>query len=93
MNTLSSSIKAYVEPVVQLGMPSYKANQLSAKVVGFKEEGDNIFTVKLRPRRRSKFIFKPGQHLNILVEIDGKTLKRTFSISSPLAALKKEGII
>ena len=93
MNTLSSNIKAYVEPVVQLGMPSYKANQLSAKIIGFKEEGDNIFTVKLRPRRRSKFIFKPGQHLNILVEINGKTLKRTFSISSPLIALKKDGII
>lgn len=93
MNTLSSNIKAYVEPVVQLGIPSYKANQLSAKVVGFKEEGDNIFTVTLRPRRRSKFIFKPGQHLNLLVDIQGRTLKRTFSISSPLAALKEDGII
>lgn len=79
--TNKESFSAYIESVIQLIKPEWRYKRRSAKVISIKSETKNIYTLTLKPDNKwSGFI--SGQFVLLSVEIDGRMMTRTFSISS-----------
>ena len=90
--TNKESFAAYFEPFVQLFNPEWRYNQLSARVISKRNENHKIYTLTLKPNRRWQ-TFKAGQFVTLSVEINGRLLTRTFSISSAPREFQRHGLI
>lgn len=61
--------------------PVFSLNECLAEVQAIEEECSGVKTVTLRPNRKWRG-FTPGQHVHVSLEVDGVTLRRTWTISS-----------
>jgi stearoyl-CoA 9-desaturase NADPH oxidoreductase len=85
---------AHLEPVIQISSPNFWLNYSVYLVTTVRQEGSNITSYRLKACNRfRKLHFTPGQHVCLAVEINGRRLERTFSISSSHQALQKHGYI
>ena len=94
--TIQKSLKdlsGYIEPVIGLVRPAFRWEGISARIHDIRIENNDFFTIEIKPRTLSHFRFKPGQHISLKVEIDGRAYERMFSISSAIQRLKSESII
>jgi len=85
------SVRSYLEPLIRLFMPQYRAGAIAAKVIGLKKQAGYVLLC-LKPS--SKFLgFTPGQHVDLSIEINGVRVQRTFSICSSLQNFQHQGTI
>lgn len=90
--TNHNSFRAYAEPLVQWIKPGWSAQGIQAQVVNIRPEGSTVFSLVLKPNRKWPG-FTAGQHLDLSVNINGRRLMRTFSLSSSPAMFKQTGLI
>jgi ferredoxin-NADP reductase len=90
--TNKESFGAYFEPFIQLFKPEWRYQQISAKVISKRNDNHKIYTLTLKPDSKWK-TFNAGQHVMLSVEIDGRFLTRTFSISSAPRDFERSGLI
>lgn len=90
--TNKESFSAYFEPFIQLFKPEWRYNQISARVIAKRNENHKIYTITLKPSSRWQG-FKAGQFVMLSVEINGRMLTRTFSISSAPRDFERTGLI
>lgn len=87
-------LMAHLEPIIQIPRPSFWLNYSAHMVTSVRQDGNGITSYRLKACNRfRKLHFTPGQHVCLAVEINGRRLERTFSISSSLQALKEHGYI
>ncbi|WP_164852410.1 flavin reductase family protein [Rheinheimera riviphila] len=85
------SLLSYLEPLIRLVRPTFRAHVSHAKLVQIQQHG-NFLHLTLRPGGRWQG-FIPGQHLQLVLEINGRAISRTFSISSSLQLFLEQGLI
>jgi len=85
------SLSHYLEPLIRLARPSFRAHLSQAQLVGWQVQGGFIH-LTLKPGLRWRG-FMPGQHLQLVLEIAGRAVSRTFSISSSLQQYQQDGLI
>lgn len=90
--TNKESFGAYLEPFIQLAKPDWRYNQMSARVISKRNENHKIYTLTLKPSSRWQG-FQAGQFVMLSVEINGRMLTRTFSISSAPREFERTGLI
>ncbi|MCT6699203.1 flavin reductase family protein [Rheinheimera sp. 4Y26] len=84
---VQSGVRSYLEPVIRLMRPNYRAGLQSATLLSISQQQGDLQDAYLQLQLkagRSFAGFVPGQHLDLTVELDGVLVTRTFSISSPL---------
>lgn len=93
-NTLTNkeSFLAYLEPFIQLIKPEWRYKQCAAEVISKRNENNRIYTLTLKPANNWQN-FKAGQFIMLSVEINGRLLSRTFSISSSPRDFERTGYI
>ncbi len=62
--------------------PVWSGGETILTVADIIEETDDVKTFRLVGEQQMLFSFKPGQFLTLAVDIDGKEVKRSYSISS-----------
>jgi ferredoxin-NADP reductase len=85
------SLSNYLEPLIRLVRPNFRAHWSQARLVNCRQQG-NFIHLLLKPGMRWRG-FVPGQHLQLVLEIDGRAISRTFSISSSLQQYQQRGLI
>lgn len=70
-----------IDDLVGLVRPTWSLGSIRARVVDAKREAPGVRTLVLRPNRWWPG-HAAGQHVQVDVEIDGRRLRRTFSLSS-----------
>jgi ferredoxin-NADP reductase len=90
--TNKESFGAYFEPFIQLFKPEWRHGHIAASVISKRNENHKIYTLTLKPNATWQ-TFKAGQHVMLSVEIDGRFLTRTFSISSSPREFERTGLI
>lgn len=85
------SLLSYLEPLIRLLQPTFRAHLSHAAVVDYRQQGD-FLQLTLKPSQRWQG-FVPGQHLQLVLEIKGRAVSRTFSISSSLQEYQQQGLI
>jgi ferredoxin-NADP reductase len=88
---VQSSVRSYLEPLIRLFRPHYRAGAIAAKVIKLKKLSGYVW-LTLKPNA-SFAGFVPGQHVDLSVEIDGRRVQRTFSICSSLQEFQQSGTI
>ena len=88
---VQSSLLSYLEPLIRLVRPTFRAHVSQAQLLQLQQHG-NFLQLTLRPGRRWQG-FIPGQHLQLVLEVDGRAVSRTFSISSSLQLFLEQGLI
>jgi|GEM_PF-82451 len=83
------SLRSYLEPLIRLLQPTFRAHLHHAAVVECKQQG-NFLQLTLKPEQRWQG-FIPGQHLQLVLELAGRAVSRTFSISSSLQEYQQHG--
>jgi ferredoxin-NADP reductase len=76
------SLLSYLEPLIRLLKPGFRAHLSQATVLDIHTTG-NFIHLTLKPGQRWRG-FEPGQHLQLVLEMNGRAVSRTFSISSSL---------
>ncbi|WP_296299665.1 flavin reductase family protein [Rheinheimera sp.] len=79
---VQSGLRSYLEPVIRLMRPNYRAGLQSATLLSVSRQPGYLQMQLKAGRSFSGFV--PGQHLDLTVELDGVLITRTFSISSSL---------
>jgi len=74
------SISSFLEPLLRLWQADYRAGWYRVQWLSGQRHGQFLL-LRLKPSRRWTG-FLPGQHLTLMVEINGRAVSRTFSISS-----------
>lgn len=64
------------------GPPVWNGGELAVRVADIVEESPDAKTFRLVGVEPTLFDYKPGQFIQLTVEIDGKEVKRSYSISS-----------
>ena len=85
------SLLSYLEPVLRLVRPTFRAHLSHARLVQVQQQ-DNFLHLTLKPGLRWQG-FAPGQHLQLVLDINGRAVSRTFSISSSLQLYLQQGLI
>jgi len=85
------SISSFLEPLLRLWQADYRAGWYRVQWLSGQRHGQFLL-LRLKPSRRWTG-FLPGQHLTLMVEINGRAVSRTFSISSALQQFQQEGSI
>ncbi len=88
---VQSSVRSYLEPLIRLWRPHFRAGAISAKVLKIKKQAGFVW-LTLKPSAQFKG-FTPGQHVDLSIEIEGKRIQRTFSICSSLQEFQQNGTI
>jgi ferredoxin-NADP reductase len=65
--------------------PTWSWNQPLARVVAREPAASDAISLVLKPNRHFRG-FRPGQHVNLGVEVDGRRLVRSYSPSAPAVA-------
>lgn len=79
----------YLEPLVQWWWPEYMADRYQARIVRLRSQA-GCLRIRLKVGRRYP-AFRPGQHLQLQLLLDGRQLERSFSICSALSDLQQHG--
>ncbi len=82
----------FFDPLLEVVNPLWVRRYLPAQVIGITEETHDIRTFELRPASRWGG-FRPGQHLNLNVEIDGRWYARPFTLSCAPQQWRRRGTI
>lgn len=90
--TNHSSIKAFLEPMIQLIRPNWQALGFQATVKAVRRENNQVFSLVLKPATNWP-LFIAGQHIDLQIEINGVRYSRTFSISCAPGYFKQTGLI
>ncbi len=85
------SLISYLEPLIRLLRPTFRAHLSHARLVHLQQQ-DNFIHLTLKPGHRWQG-FLPGQHLQLVLDINGRAVSRTFSISSSLQLFLQQGLI
>lgn len=85
------SMQSYLEPLLRLWQPGYRAGWYRVQWLSAERQGQFLL-LRFKPCRRWTG-FLPGQHLTLMVEINGRAVSRTFSISSSLQQFQQDGSI
>ncbi len=85
------SLQSYLEPLFRLWQPGYRAGWYRVQWLSAERQGQFLL-FRCKPSRRWTG-FLPGQHLTLMVEINGRAVSRTFSISSSLQQFQQDGSI
>lgn len=85
------SMLSYLEPLIRLIYPGFRAHLSQATVVELTQTGAFV-QLLLKPGKRWQG-FIPGQHVQLVLEIDGRAISRPFSISSALQLYQQQGLI
>lgn len=85
------SFLSYLEPLIRLLRPSFRAHFSQAALIELRQTG-LFLELTLKPGWRWQG-FIPGQHLQLVLDINGRTMSRTFSISSSLQWYQQQGLI
>ncbi len=85
------SLLSYLEPILRLVRPTFRAHLSHARLVQVQQQ-DNFLHLTLKPGLRWQG-FVPGQHLQLVLDINGRAVSRTFSISSSLQLYLQQGLI
>lgn len=88
---VQSSLLSYLEPLIRLLQPGFRAHLSQARLTDLQQTGD-FLQLTLKPGLRWQG-FVPGQHVPLVVEMNGRSLRRTFSISSSLQLYQQHGLI
>lgn len=87
----TDSFSAFVAPFNK-ALPHTSSDDFhAAKVTHICDNNDEIFTLSLKVD--TKFYFSPGQYVELFVEMNGRFIKRCFSISSSIEQFKKHNTI
>lgn len=78
-----NSLCSYLEPLLQWCMPGFQADKYQASVLAAWHEA-GCWRIRLQLGSRYP-AFRPGQHLQLYLQRDGRWQQRTFSICSDLA--------
>lgn len=87
-----SNPASYFDPLLEAVNPLWVRRYLPARVLEVTTETADTRTYVLRPARRWGG-FRPGQHLNLNVEIDGRWYARPFTLSCAPEQWEREGTI
>ncbi|WP_333797054.1 flavin reductase family protein [Rheinheimera sp.] len=79
---VQSGLRSYLEPVIRLFWPNYRAGLQSATLLSVRQQQGYLQLLLKAGRAFAGFV--PGQHLDLTVELHGVLITRTFSISSSL---------
>lgn len=71
----------YVEPIMQVFKPAWRAGQYRAQVVDVKTLHGSFLSVQIKPTKHWP-VHIAGQHVSLTVEINGRLLTRVFTIAS-----------
>ncbi len=82
----------YVEPVMQVFKPAWRAGQFRAQVLHTKILSGDFLQVQLKPSKDWP-VHIAGQHVSLTVEIDGRLLTRVFTVASSPQHFQKTGNI
>jgi ferredoxin-NADP reductase len=85
------SLTSFLEPLIRLWQPAYRAGWYRVQWLSCQRHGQFLL-LRLKPCRHWTG-FLPGQHLTLMVEINGRAVSRTFSISSALQQFQQDGSI
>lgn len=77
----TSSLKGYVEPLIQQLMPEWRDGAYRAKVMKIIHLNAHCISLELKPERRWPS-HQAGQHVLLTAQINGRLMTRPFSISS-----------
>jgi ferredoxin-NADP reductase len=86
------SFAGYIEPVMQLIKPAWRAGYFRAQVRGIQNHSNHYLALILKPQKNWP-TFTTGQHISLTVEIDGRLLTRVFTIASSYDDYKHSGLI
>lgn len=87
---LQEKLSSFIEPMVQPFSPGYLSGFHRAKVVSVIPMFGG-FLLRLKPR--SPIDFRPGQHVQLRLQLDGRFIDRFFTITSSLTTLQHDGCI
>ncbi|MGR6871576.1 flavin reductase family protein [Pseudomonas sp. HK3] len=90
--TNHTSFGAYFEPVIQIMLPSWRADKVRSKVHSIRHENADTFSLVIKPSAQLQE-FKAGQYIELTVEKNGAWVSRYFSISSSPAYYARTGLI
>lgn len=82
----------YVEPVMQVFKPAWRAGQFRGQVLHTKILSGDFLQVQLKPNKDWP-VHIAGQHVSLTVEIDGRLLTRVFTVASSPQHFQKTGNI
>ena len=86
------SFGAYFEPVIQLALPSWRADLVRSRVQGIRHESTDMYTLSIKPKGKWQG-FQAGQYIELTVEKNGAWMSRYFSISSSPNYYARTGLI
>jgi len=87
----TESFSAFVAPFNKALPHTSSDDFFAAKVTNIFDNNGETFTLSLKVD--AKFYFSPGQYVELLVEMNGRFIKRCFSISSSIEQLNKHNTI
>ncbi|WP_341206626.1 iron-sulfur cluster-binding domain-containing protein [uncultured Psychrosphaera sp.] len=82
----------YVEPIMQVFKPAWRAGQFRAQVVSVKALTGRFLSVLIKPTDNWP-VHVAGQHVSLTVEINGRLLTRVFTVASSPQDLEKFGTL
>lgn len=95
--TQHDSFSAYLQPLIQMIAPYWSTDAYRARVVEIRDELTDMYTLVLEPQRglidRKWSNFQAGQFIELMIEKDGASTLRCFSISSSPAYYERTGLI
>ena len=89
--TNHQSLRAYLEPLIQVALPQWRADLLRSRVVEIRHESKDMYSLVIKANKAFQ-AFQAGQYIELTVEKDGAWVSRYFSISSSPAYFSKTGL-
>jgi len=86
------SLRHYLQPLIALFKPGYQPGLYRAEVLSVQPQGQTSYHLWLKPEA-SWPGFTAGQHVELTVELNGRRMVRTFSLSSAEADWVQRGRI
>ncbi len=95
--TQQQSFSAYLQPLIQLAVPTWSTDAYRAQVIEIRDEMADMYSLVLKPETgfldRLWPSFQAGQFVELMVDKEGSRTSRCFSISSSPAYYEKTGLI
>lgn len=86
------SFAAYIEPIMQVFKPAWRADLFRAKVVDVQALSGRFLSISLKPSKKWP-IHIAGQHISLTVEANGRLLTRVFTLACSPAQYKATGLL
>lgn len=86
------SFAAYIEPIMQVFKPAWRAGFFSAKVIAVSPCSHDFLSVTLKPSKQWRSHIA-GQHISLTVEVNGRLLTRVFTLASSPDYFKATGLV